>query len=229
MQPQLSSESEEDDEHQSEHQIIAELTELSLMSSSESSYSDKDDDCESLPFSPITDSDADFDYLDCVPVSTATSHTCSITCMDFNLANEASIQSGTQPATPIQDYVLSFKIVGDNIDKSINPRYMRSDRKSQSLHYFHSYAVKDRISLAGFDYEVAPSCLPSPDQVAKSLLPTPIDDDVIVSNLKILFSRVLFETLPFFNTSFSGLVVNTITHRRSEEMSKKSLVVSTDI
>ena len=68
LQPQLSSKSEEDDEHQSEHQIIAGLTELLLMSSSESSYSDNDDDCESLPFLPITDSDADFDYLDCVPV-----------------------------------------------------------------------------------------------------------------------------------------------------------------
>ena len=69
---------------------------------------------------------------------------------------------------------------------------MRSDRKSQSLHYFHSYAVKDGINLAGFDYEVDPSCLPSPDEVAKSLLPTPINDDVIVSNLKILFSLCVY-------------------------------------
>ena len=38
-----------------------------------------------------------------------------------------------------------FKIVGDNIDKTVRPRHMRSDRQAESLHYFHSYAVKDRV------------------------------------------------------------------------------------
>ena len=41
-----------------------------------------------------------------------------------------------------------FKIVGDNIDKMIKLRYMRCDRQNQSLHYFHMYAVWDRIDLS---------------------------------------------------------------------------------
>ena len=42
-----------------------------------------------------------------------------------------------------------FKLVGDNIDKNFKPRYMTSDRQTKSLHFFHSYAVKDRINLSG--------------------------------------------------------------------------------
>lgn len=74
---------------------------------------------------------------------------------------------------------------------------MRPDHKSKSLHYFHSYAVHDRINVDSFHAELAPSCLPSPDTVAKSLLPTPSDDYTLVQNVKILFSRVLTQTLPF--------------------------------
>ncbi len=43
----------------------------------------------------------------------------------------------------------SFKLVGDNIDKEVKPRDMRSDHQTKSLHYFHSYAVLDRIDLSG--------------------------------------------------------------------------------
>ena len=34
-----------------------------------------------------------------------------------------------------------FKIVGDNLDKTIKPRDMRSNHQSQSLHYFNLYAA----------------------------------------------------------------------------------------
>ena len=41
----------------------------------------------------------------------------------------------------------TFKIIGENIDKDIKPRDMRADHRTRSLHYFHTYAVKDRIEL----------------------------------------------------------------------------------
>ena len=40
-----------------------------------------------------------------------------------------------------------FRLVGDNIDKSIKPRDMRLDHQSKQLHYFHVYAVKDKIDF----------------------------------------------------------------------------------
>ena len=41
-----------------------------------------------------------------------------------------------------------FKVVGDNIDKNFHPSFSRSDRKTQSPHYFHYYAVLDRLDLS---------------------------------------------------------------------------------
>ena len=38
----------------------------------------------------------------------------------------------------------TFKLVGDNLDKSVRPRDMRLDNQTQSLHYFHMYGVRDR-------------------------------------------------------------------------------------
>ena len=46
-----------------------------------------------------------------------------------------------------------FKIVGDNIDKTIRPRRQRYDQQTKSLHYFNIMAVQDRIDLSKFSDE----------------------------------------------------------------------------
>ena len=43
-----------------------------------------------------------------------------------------------------------FKVVGDNLDKNICSSFSRLDKKTRSLHYFHHYAVLDRIELSSF-------------------------------------------------------------------------------
>ena len=40
-----------------------------------------------------------------------------------------------------------FMFVGDNIDKNVNPRFQRCENRGQSLHYFHGYALRDRVDL----------------------------------------------------------------------------------
>ena len=40
-----------------------------------------------------------------------------------------------------------FKIVDDNFDKNFRRTFQRLDYQTISLHYFHLYAVKDRIDL----------------------------------------------------------------------------------
>jgi L1 cell adhesion molecule like protein len=42
---------------------------------------------------------------------------------------------------------MGFKVVGDNIDKNIRPSFQCSERQTKSLHYFHSFAIKDRVDL----------------------------------------------------------------------------------
>ena len=43
-----------------------------------------------------------------------------------------------------------YKIVFDNLDKTVKPRYMRSDAQAQSLHYVQGFAMKDRIDYSCF-------------------------------------------------------------------------------
>ena len=48
-------------------------------------------------------------------------------------------------------------MVGDNIDKNIRPRDMRTDHQGRSLHYFHTYAVQDRVDLSNVsDVQMSP-------------------------------------------------------------------------
>ena len=41
-----------------------------------------------------------------------------------------------------------FRIIGDNIDKNVKPRFYRIDSQVRSLHYYHSYGLCDRIDFS---------------------------------------------------------------------------------
>ena len=117
----------------------------------------------------------------------------------------------------------SFKLVGDNIDKNIRPRDMRTDHQGKSLHYYHTYAVQDRVDLSGV------SDVPmSPDLSTTNLfdlLPTRADHEVLLQNFSILMARVLKKNMPFF-TTYGQKVESHIEHPCSQQMSQKSEVVS---
>lgn len=117
-----------------------------------------------------------------------------------------------------------LKIVGDNIDKNVKPRDMRHDVQAQSLHYFNSYAVKDRLPTSHLEDK---PCLPDFSSFAPSkLLPTGGDDKSIQDNFTILISRVLSKNFPFFEKFATG-VPKHIEHKYYKELSKKSEIVST--
>lgn len=52
-----------------------------------------------------------------------------------------------------------FKVIGDNIDKNVRPSFQRLDHRTQSLHYFHSIAVRDRADHSSASISV-PTGLP---------------------------------------------------------------------
>ena len=68
-----------------------------------------------------------------------------------------------------------YRLRGDNIDKIMLPRYMRSDKRSQSLHYFHSYAVQKRVNVSNLSDSPVNITL-SPERIAISILPS-IEND----------------------------------------------------
>ena len=117
--------------------------------------------------------------------------------------------------------------MGDNIDKSIKPRYMRSELKGKDLlHYFHFFAVSNRIDTSEqLHTPPPPPCHLSHKACALSLLPTIEDDHALQQNMAILISRILVNHFDSLNFSFSDVVQWHIPHQYTKEMSKKSDVV----
>lgn len=126
-------------------------------------------------------------------------------------------------AAPTPSSLTTYKIVGDNIDKNIKPRDMRSDHQTKSLHYFHLYAVRDRIDLS--KYEDNPSLPDIASINTDQLLPSEEDAQTLRSNFAMHIARVLKKHMKFFRQFGSGLERH-IRHEYYAEMSKKSEVVS---
>ena len=91
-----------------------------------------------------------------------------------------------------------YVLVDDNIDKNVSPHDMRVDHQTKSFHYFHSYAVHDRIDLSEYSNGI-------PDIDVESLplttfLPSLNDCKKLRENYIILVSRVLVKHLAFLAT-----------------------------
>ena len=122
---------------------------------------------------------------------------------------------------------LGYKVVGDNIDKGMKARYMRYDAHcNKSIHYFHSFAVLNRVDFSSLPDEHPNTCLNHPYKVALSLLPSADDDRALRKLFVVHISRILFTHVPYFRLSFDGVIEWHIKHKYYEEMTSKSEVVS---
>ena len=124
----------------------------------------------------------------------------------------------------VQAEIPSFKIVGDNIDKTVRPREMRIDHQSRSLHYFHLYGVRDRVSVDHLHDEAALPDLKSVN--VKEVLPTTQDEKRLRENFAFHIACILKRRSKFFAEFGSGLQRH-IKHDKYNEMATKSEVVST--
>ena len=116
------------------------------------------------------------------------------------------------------------KLVLDNIDSTVRPRYQRLDSQNKSLHYVQVYAVKDRT-----DFSRLSDSPPSPGRSVYDILPTTSDYQMLKENFAILVARVLVDHIPYFKEDFKGLVPRHIQHPFSTEMAKQSEVVSCNL
>ncbi|KAL5474537.1 hypothetical protein EMCRGX_G026495 [Ephydatia muelleri] len=117
---------------------------------------------------------------------------------------------------------LGFRLCGDNLDKTIQRRHARLDRVNKELHCFNSYAVRNRVDISQLSDEVPHYPLHID---VYSILPSPLDDNTLSSNIATLVSRVLCKHMKFFNVSFDDVVQWHIHHKYYKEMSQKSQVV----
>lgn len=77
------------------------------------------------------------------------------------------------------------KYVVDNVDKKFKPSKQRIDHPGLDIHYFHGYAVYDRVNLSGAS-DVSPQfSMPDP----ASLAPTENDIYELKAELQVLVSR----------------------------------------
>ena len=80
-----------------------------------------------------------------------------------------------------------FKLVGDNIDKNYRQSFNRMNKKTTSIHYFHYYAVRDRIDLSACS-EAPPT---APIDVQKLIVD--MDDLAMLNNdVIVLMSRLSY-------------------------------------
>ena len=99
----------------------------------------------------------------------------------------------------------------------MKPRYRRIDHGTDSLHFFHIYAVKDRIKLSSVPDSPSPSIsIPVSELPIETLLPSESDYQGLLSNFSVLISRVLVSKLKYFSETFHDVVTNHITQKYSK-------------
>ena len=99
------------------------------------------------------------------------------------------------------------------------------DKQTESVHYFNSFAALDRVSLDRLPNE---SCIQSVESLPLStFLPDVSDCNALRSNYAILLGRLLVKKLKFFSV-FKKCLPDHIPHMYSQQMSEKSVLVSTD-
>ena len=124
-------------------------------------------------------------------------------------------------------HLTMYHLCGDNLDKGIKQRYMRIDNeKPASIHYFHSFAVADRIDFSNLSDQLILTEQRDAELVAKSLLPIPEDNMAFRTNICILMSRILYQNMEYFKHSFDPVIDWHIKHEFYDEMSTKSTVLS---
>ncbi|KAL5505997.1 hypothetical protein EMCRGX_G007554 [Ephydatia muelleri] len=115
-----------------------------------------------------------------------------------------------------------FRLVGDNVDKNVKPRDMRLNSQTTSLHYFHTYAVKDRICFSHLSTD--PIEIVQDSINFEMFYPTVGDNTQLVSNLETLVARMFVQHIPGLQ-SLSAEATHHIKHLYSKQMALKSEVV----
>ena len=113
--------------------------------------------------------------------------------------------------------------MGDNWDMEVKARCQTKSDNNKSLHYFHAYAVKDRVVSEGLESTRPQKSI---DEVEmQEILPTAEVQESIISDLAHMIPRVIVQYLSPYK-SFRKAVQYHIPHPHSQEMAGKSEVVS---
>ena len=115
-----------------------------------------------------------------------------------------------------------FKIIGDNVDLYIHVRDMRQKHQNRSIHWFHLYAVLNRVPSSHLDNA----------KPQKELRDVPNSDfflrnseyTLILTAITEIVSRILVNNLTIFQ-GMQNSVRWHLEHKHSTEMAQKSVQV----
>lgn len=62
---------------------------------------------------------------------------------EISSSENESVKDESLPRAYTKASFPTYKIVGDDIDKSVKPRDMRINNQTKSIHYFHSYMLSE--------------------------------------------------------------------------------------
>jgi L1 cell adhesion molecule like protein len=120
--------------------------------------------------------------------------------------------------------ITSYKLVGDNLDKYIRPRHEAVDRHSSSVHYFHSFAVRDRCDTSTLEDDPSLPDISLDSFSSDKVLPSAADYNALLENYTIIVARIIQKHIKFFKENIPTIKRH-ISHVHSVEMSQKSDVV----
>lgn len=107
---------------------------------------------------------------------------------------------------------------------NVVPRHKRIDKQTKSLHFFQSFAVRDRVDLSSASEDPNPFLYKQITELpVNDLLPSLSDDQTLLNNISILIARILVKEVHYFSDTFHDVATS---HMHYQEMSKKSETVS---
>ena len=112
--------------------------------------------------------------------------------------------------------LVSYQIVGDNVDLEVKVRHMSQDNKNKSFHWFNLVAFKDQVSGKTLPnkYEVTLA-----DAPISSFIPSHSEINNLKQDYVVLWSRVIVKYLKQFSFLCSATIKH-IPHRYSEIKAK---------
>jgi hypothetical protein len=117
-----------------------------------------------------------------------------------------------------------YILQGDNYDTTVHARDMRMDNQNKSLHYFNTYAVKDRPDFYKLDSGHTATSKDIKCAPTSTFLPT-MEDCKNIRDDYVIVAKVLVDHLTFLHP-LKKCVPSHVVHKYSSEMSKKSEIVS---
>ena len=147
----------------------------------------------------------------CLSLDLSPSEICPAVPCDSLQLNETTLSlvpeacTVTDACTVPQPVNAGYKIVFDNIDKTIKRRHMTVDSQTTSLHYVQAYAVKERVDYSHIGSKREGECN------LYDILPNSEDYMLLKERFAVLVSRCIVDHLDFFKNDLKGLVQSTNT------------------